>query len=88
MKEIYNRGPISCGIDANPLLKYTTGIIKGFGLMDDHVVSVVGWGTDPEEGPQVEADGEIQLSHVLNTRVDEGWEGAIPTTNSCGYPPS
>ncbi|CAJ1339087.1 unnamed protein product [Effrenium voratum] len=50
MKEIYNRGPISCGIDANPLLKYTTGIIKGFGLMDDHVVSVVGWGTDPEEG--------------------------------------
>lgn len=50
MKEIYNRGPISCGIDANPLLKYTTGVIRGWSLMQDHVVSVVGWGTDPEEG--------------------------------------
>jgi cathepsin X len=50
MKEIYNRGPIACGIDANPLLKYTSGIAKGFSLMTDHVVSVVGWGTDPVEG--------------------------------------
>ena len=50
MKEIYNRGPIACGIDANPILKYTTGIAKGFSLMTDHVVSVVGWGTDPQEG--------------------------------------
>ncbi|CAK9058082.1 unnamed protein product [Durusdinium trenchii] len=50
MKEIYNRGPISCGIDAMPLLKYTTGIASGFRLLPDHVVSVVGWGTDPNEG--------------------------------------
>ena len=25
MKEIFHRGPISCGIDANPLLNYETG---------------------------------------------------------------
>lgn len=50
MKEIYNRGPISCGIDANPILKYTTGIAKGWSFLQDHVVSVVGWGTDSTEG--------------------------------------
>eukprot|EP00933_Yihiella_yeosuensis_P075376 TRINITY_DN8473_c0_g1_i1.p1 TRINITY_DN8473_c0_g1~~TRINITY_DN8473_c0_g1_i1.p1 ORF type:complete len:663 (+),score=153.12 TRINITY_DN8473_c0_g1_i1:85-2073(+) len=50
MKEIYNRGPISCGIDAGRLLKYTSGIAKGWSLFQDHVISVVGWGTDPEEG--------------------------------------
>eukprot|EP00403_Amphidinium_massartii_P043962 CAMPEP_0178437934 /NCGR_PEP_ID=MMETSP0689_2-20121128/35282_1 /TAXON_ID=160604 /ORGANISM="Amphidinium massartii, Strain CS-259" /LENGTH=659 /DNA_ID=CAMNT_0020060219 /DNA_START=30 /DNA_END=2009 /DNA_ORIENTATION=- len=50
MKEIYARGPISCGVDANRLEHYTTGIAKGFSLLQDHVVSVVGWGTDPEVG--------------------------------------
>jgi len=50
MKEIYHRGPIACGIDAAPILKYTTGIAKGFSIMQDHVISVVGWGTDPAEG--------------------------------------
>ena len=44
-KEIYNRGPITCGIDANPLHDYTTGIMsdRGFGI--NHVISVVGWGS-------------------------------------------
>jgi cathepsin X len=51
MKEIYNRGPIACGIDANPLRDYETGInTHGFSLMVDHVISVVGWGTDPTDG--------------------------------------
>jgi len=50
MKEIFTRGPIACGIDANPLRDYTTGIAKGWSLFTDHVISVVGWGTDPEEG--------------------------------------
>ncbi len=48
MKEIFNRGPISCGIDAMPLLNYESGIIKDQGSGVDHVISVVGWGTwDP-----------------------------------------
>lgn len=51
MKEIFARGPISCGIDANPLLNYESGIIKHrWSFMIDHVISVVGWGKDPEEG--------------------------------------
>eukprot|EP00931_Biecheleriopsis_adriatica_P076160 TRINITY_DN498_c0_g1_i1.p1 TRINITY_DN498_c0_g1~~TRINITY_DN498_c0_g1_i1.p1 ORF type:complete len:389 (-),score=89.90 TRINITY_DN498_c0_g1_i1:46-1212(-) len=50
MKEIYNRGPISCGVDANPLLNYESGIIKDAGESVDHVVSVVGWGTDSKDG--------------------------------------
>jgi cathepsin X len=49
-KEIYARGPISCGIDASPILKYHGGIVKEAGSMVDHVISVVGWGKDPEEG--------------------------------------
>ena len=42
--------PIACGIDAGPILKYTTGIVSKFSIMTDHVVSVVGWGTDDKEG--------------------------------------
>merc|ERR1711939_598909 len=45
-KEIYARGPIACGIDAAPILKYTGGIVSEQGEMVDHVISVVGWGKD------------------------------------------
>jgi cathepsin X len=50
MKEIYARGPIACGIDANPLLNFNSGIIKEKGEGVDHVISVTGWGTDPKDG--------------------------------------
>merc|ERR1719231_39667 len=49
-KEIYARGPISCGIDAAPILKYTGGIVSDPGEGVDHVISVVGWGNDPQQG--------------------------------------
>lgn len=49
MKEIYSRGPIACGIDANPILNYDGGIVDGPGQVD-HIVSVVGWGTDAKQG--------------------------------------
>merc|ERR1711968_147443 len=45
-KEILARGPISCGIDANPLLNYQQGVIMTAGEGVDHVISVVGWGKD------------------------------------------
>jgi len=45
-KEIMARGPISCGIDAAPILKYTGGIVSDPGSMVDHVISVVGWGSE------------------------------------------
>jgi cathepsin X len=50
MKEIFHRGPIACGIDANPLLNYESGIVKTKGERIDHVISVTGWGTDPVDG--------------------------------------
>jgi len=49
-KEIFNRGPISCGVDAVPLLKYTGGIATDAGSGVDHVISIVGWGADEKEG--------------------------------------
>jgi len=49
-KEIYHRGPIACGIDADALLNYESGIIKKKGVWPDHVISVVGWGKDAVEG--------------------------------------
>merc|ERR1712012_732384 len=42
--EIYQRGPIACGIDAMPLLNWESGIISTAGSGTDHVISVVGWG--------------------------------------------
>jgi len=50
MKEIANRGPVACGIDANPLLNYESGVIKTAGEGIDHVISVVGWGQDKTDG--------------------------------------
>jgi cathepsin X len=51
-KEIYARGPIACGIDAAPLLKYTGGIVSTQGGGIDHVISVTGWDTDPATGKE------------------------------------
>jgi len=49
-QEIYKNGPIACGIDAAPILNYTSGIATDAGDMVDHVISVVGWGNDDTEG--------------------------------------
>ena len=51
MAEIFTRGPIACGVDAGPLDKYQNGILDAPNHMDiDHIISVVGWGTDPQTG--------------------------------------
>jgi cathepsin X len=49
-KEIFARGPISCTIDAEPIVDYTGGIATKRSFMTDHVISVTGWGTDAKEG--------------------------------------
>jgi len=50
--EIYANGPISCVIDATPLMNYTGGIINVTGPYTvDHAVSIVGWGTTEEGTP-------------------------------------
>lgn len=49
-KEIFNRGPIACGIAADPLLNYESGIVVNSDRGVDHVISVVGWGNDDSKG--------------------------------------
>merc|ERR1719213_554518 len=49
-KELYARGPIACSIDATPLHTYETGIVVNSERSTNHVVSVVGWGTDDKAG--------------------------------------
>jgi len=50
MAEIYARGPVAAGVNANEILEYQGGIInmpyKSKGV--DHIVSITGWGTDNE----------------------------------------
>ena len=49
--EIYNRGPISCGIDVtNKFENYTGGIYseKKLLIQINHAISVNGWGVDPK----------------------------------------
>merc|ERR1719498_2223045 len=50
MKEIYNRGPIACNVDADPILNYAGGIVTAKSNQTDHTISVVGWGTDATLG--------------------------------------
>lgn len=58
MAEIYARGPISCGIDAQPIENYTGGVFMNNGDTNiDHVISVIGWGV---------ADG-VKFWHVRNS---------------------
>eukprot|EP01003_Olkasia_polycarbonata_P003452 NODE_213_length_1197_cov_293.869338_g160_i1.p1 GENE.NODE_213_length_1197_cov_293.869338_g160_i1~~NODE_213_length_1197_cov_293.869338_g160_i1.p1 ORF type:complete len:355 (-),score=102.67 NODE_213_length_1197_cov_293.869338_g160_i1:132-1166(-) len=52
MAEIYARGPIACGVNAEPILKYPGGVFDdasaGKGI--NHIISVVGWGADKNTG--------------------------------------
>ncbi len=47
-QEIYQNGPIACGINANAILNYTGGVldVPKVSREIDHIVSVVGWGYD------------------------------------------
>jgi len=50
MAEIYARGPIACGIDANPILNYTGGVYRNATATKDidHIVEIYGWGEDKD----------------------------------------
>jgi len=46
--ELFQRGPIACGVNAEPLLEYQGGVFddKTAGQGVNHIVSITGWGTD------------------------------------------
>lgn len=49
--EIFARGPVAAGVNAEPLVDYTGGIVKDRKMLHklvNHVVSIVGWGNDGE----------------------------------------
>lgn len=82
-KEIYNRGPIACTIAADDIRDYETGVATGGGWTD-HVVSVVGWGKDVEEG----------LYWIVRNSWGEYWgeagfvrvkSGALALEESCAW---
>ena len=52
MSEIYVRGPVAATINASPIVKYTGGIFTddSYPKNSNHIVSIVGWGTDPDSG--------------------------------------
>ncbi|GAX22053.1 cathepsin X [Fistulifera solaris] len=55
--EIYARGPVAAGVNAEPLVNYKGNgeIIREtsiFKMLVNHIVSIVGWGMDPETGDQ------------------------------------
>jgi len=49
--EIFARGPVAAGVNAEPLVDYKGGIVKDSNILHklvNHVVSIVGWGNDGE----------------------------------------
>jgi cathepsin X len=50
--EIFVRGPVAATINAEPIVKYTGGVFtdESHSQSTNHIVSIVGWGTDEESG--------------------------------------
>jgi len=89
--EIFNRGPIACGIDALPILNYDGGIWVGKSYSTDHVISVVGWSTDSTVGSYWivrnswgEFWGEMGFIRVAfgSLHIESGCTWAVPDTYS------
>ena len=52
MKEVFVRGPVAATINAEPIVGYKGGIFAddSFSVITNHIVSIVGWGTDQKNG--------------------------------------
>jgi len=51
--EIFARGPVSAGVNAEPLVNYKGGVVQDnnfFHKLINHIVSIVGWDFDPTTG--------------------------------------
>eukprot|EP00897_Mesotaenium_endlicherianum_P007528 jgi/Mesen1/6803/ME000035S06180 len=71
--EIYQRGPVSCGIDATPKFdKYAGGIFQQLVLLPlpNHEISLVGWGVDAATGVEGESGLFRIRMHNFNLGVE------------------
>ncbi|GKY99727.1 hypothetical protein MPSEU_000926700 [Mayamaea pseudoterrestris] len=53
--EIYARGPVATGVNAEPIVDYQGGIVNNtriWNMLVNHVVSIVGWGMEEATGQQ------------------------------------
>lgn len=53
--EIYARGPVAAGVNAEPIVEYEGGIVNNthfWNMMVNHIVAIVGWGLDKETGQE------------------------------------
>jgi cathepsin X len=52
MLEIYTRGPVAATINAEPIVEYKGGVFTDtqYSQETNHIISIVGWGTDEETG--------------------------------------
>jgi len=52
MAEVYVRGPVAATINAEPIVAYKGGIFadEQYDEETNHIVSIVGWDTDPKTG--------------------------------------
>merc|ERR1711990_336335 len=73
MKEIFNRGPVACGIAADPILNYDGGIVTDKNDGVDHVISVVGWGTDDKVGKYWGEFGYVRVKFGALGLTDCDW---------------
>mmetsp|Transcript_18886 Transcript_18886/g.36508 ORF Transcript_18886/g.36508 Transcript_18886/m.36508 type:complete len:345 (+) Transcript_18886:1247-2281(+) len=83
MAEIYTRGPIACGIDAEPILNYVGGIFVDHRMKDkdiNHIVEVTGWGEKDGQKYWIirnswgEYWGEMGFARIARGRDDLGLE--------------
>ena len=85
--EIFNRGPIACGIDASKILDFSSSIASGFPLSTDRVVFVVGFGSDASEGKHwiVHNSGRGFWREQECIRVKAGWFSNLALGQQCAW---
>jgi cathepsin X len=70
--EIFVRGPVAATINAEPIVHYMGGVFTddSYDQMTNHIVSIVGWGTDEDTG-------------TLYWIIRNSWGECIPETPHC-----
>eukprot|EP00562_Extubocellulus_spinifer_P033323 CAMPEP_0178689666 /NCGR_PEP_ID=MMETSP0699-20121125/5664_1 /TAXON_ID=265572 /ORGANISM="Extubocellulus spinifer, Strain CCMP396" /LENGTH=304 /DNA_ID=CAMNT_0020334753 /DNA_START=831 /DNA_END=1749 /DNA_ORIENTATION=+ len=70
--EIFARGPVAAGVNAEPLVAYKGGIVQDHSFIDmliNHIVSIVGWGKEDDTEYWIVRNswGQVRLLHCTIT---------------------